>query len=292
MPSHTIPSGLLFKILHWVNTSEISTIKSVVASIVEVINDPNSNARDLKNIVEIDPPLTARVLKMANSAYYSPRCPIGDILQAVIFIGFDALKELVVSQKVCLLFKNTEIFEGYSRTSLWKHSIAVALLAKMICRREFGDKGQVAYVAGLLHEIGIIIEEQMLQSEFHSTLSFSREKRINLFQAEQKLLGINHAAIGKAVVEDWSLPPALAAVIGYHHHPESAPLDHRDLIAIVYVADTICQRNQIGYSDAPHTELGTFNRCLRHLNITQDSLDLILPDVINSVDEMERQGLF
>ncbi len=281
---------LLFNILRRVNGSDISTIKSVVSGIVRIINDPKSSARDLKTIIDIDPPLTARVLKLANSAFYSPRCRISDILQAVMFIGFDALKELMLSQKVCRLFKSTEAFEGYSRAALWKHSITVALMAKTICRREFGEKGEAAYVAGLLHEIGIIIEDQVIQTEFQTALRLSRERQIDLFRAEKEVLGIHHATIGKAMAEDWNLPISLAAAIGYHHHPETAPADQQRLVSLLYVADHICRQNEIGYSDA-HPDPDGFQRCLKRLKISEEALALMLPDVVSAVEEMERQGL-
>lgn len=283
---------LLLDILRWVNRSDISTIKSVVSGIVQIIDDPKSNAKDLKKIIDIDPPLAARVLKLANSAYYSPRCRICDILQAVMFIGFDALKELVLSQKVCNLFQGTEAFEGYSRRLLWKHSIAVALLSKTIYRREFGEKGDVAYVAGLLHEIGIIIEDQLLQPEFRKALSASRQRRLNLFQAEKEVLGLHHSTIGGALAENWNLSPALTAAIAHHHHPETAPAEHQRLVSTLYVADQLCQQNEIGYGDAPYAPASGVHRCMKRLKLSSESLALIFPEVCASVEEMERLRLF
>lgn len=161
----------LKKITNLVNQSEIASIKSIVSGVMKIISDPNSTIWDLKEIVEIDPPLAAKVLIQANSAYYSPPKKIGEIKQALIWIGFDALKELALRQKVHGIFNGNGAFEGYSTSSLWKHSVAVALITKMIYRREFRERGANAYVAGLLHDIGIIVESQFLPNDFKQVLS-------------------------------------------------------------------------------------------------------------------------
>ena len=111
-----------------VNESDISSIKNVVSGIIRIMNDPRSTAKDLKEIIQIDPPLTAKILRVANSAYYATRRRISELQQAIIWIGFDALKELAFSQKVCEIFDKDESIEGYSRTLLWKHGVAVAFL--------------------------------------------------------------------------------------------------------------------------------------------------------------------
>ena len=127
----------LEKLVALVNRSEISSIKSIVSGIVRIINDPQASIWDLKEMVEVDPPLAAKVLKVANSVYYSPPKKIGEIKQALIWIGFDTLKEMALSQKVAGIFNENDSIEGHSIHSLWKHCVAVALITKMIYRREF-----------------------------------------------------------------------------------------------------------------------------------------------------------
>jgi len=99
-------SAKLKKIVQMVNKSEISSIRNTVVGITKIINDPKSSAKDFKEIIQIDPPLTARLLKLANSVYYSPQTRISEIQQAIIWVGYDALKELALSQKVCVTSHN------------------------------------------------------------------------------------------------------------------------------------------------------------------------------------------
>jgi putative nucleotidyltransferase with HDIG domain len=280
------------KILELVDQSEISSIQSVVSGVINVINDPRSSAKDLKDIIEIDPPLTAKVLKVANSAYYYHPRKISEIQYAIIWIGFDVLKEIALSQKVWEVFDQNESIGGYSRNLLWKHSVAVALLGKMICRREFGERGDNAYAAGLLHDIGIIVEHQFLEDDFRDILDKAELERKNLSRAEQEVLGYTHTDIGEVLTEHWSFPDELVVAIGNHHNPDKAPQDFSKFASTLYIADYLCQERGIGYGDAPIRDSALFRKCLRRLDVKGYALDLIVKDMEQEIAMMEDQGLF
>jgi len=282
----------LKKLIKLVNQSEISSIKSIVSGVVRIINDPKSSIWDLKEMVEVDPPLAAKVLKLANSTYYSPPQKIGEIKQALIWIGFDTLKEMALSQKVSGLFNEKDSIEGYSRHSLWKHCVAVALITKMIYRREFRERGANAYVAGLLHDIGIIVESQFLPNDFSLVLSKTKNEKKNLSEAEQEVLGLNHADIGMAIAENWNLPEELVTAIGYHASPLEVEQKSSKLASTLYIAEYFAQENSIGYSEAPFQNNGAFQQCLAILNIDLHALDLIIEDAKRELNAMEDQGLF
>lgn len=279
-------------VIELVGKSEISSLKSVVSGIINIINNPKSSIKDLKEVIQIDPPLSAKVLRRANSVYYSPRNKIISITQALIFLGFDSLKEMALSQKVCDIFGKGGLIGGYSRISLWKHSNAVALLGKLIYRREFRESGENAYVAGLLHDIGIIIEDQFLQDEFKQILIKSEDEKINLSEAEQKILGYNHATLGMALVESWELPHELSTSIGHHHNPGQSSLPASRLVSTLFVADYFCQQCGFGYADAPFQNETIFYKCIEELGMTSLSLDLIIKEVQEEISKMEDQGLF
>ena len=186
----------LQKISDLVNRSGLSEIKTVISGILRIVNDPNSTQEDLRKIIEIDPPLAAKVLKVANSAYYSPSSNIGDIKKAVWLIGLDAVQELAMSQKIRAFFDGDTVSSRYSRVALWKHSIAIAVFGKLIYRREFGEKGECMYAAGLLHDVGIIIEDQLCHDEFMQVLGQIRELKTDLAEAELRIFGFNHATLG------------------------------------------------------------------------------------------------
>lgn len=282
----------LADLVELVNNSYISSIERVVTEMIRVINDPTSSAKDLKEIIEVDPPLAGKVLQRANSAYYARRRRISEIQQAIILIGFDSVKELALSQKVYELFADDITIYGYSRVELWKHSIAVALLAKLIYRREFGQRGDNAYAAGLLHTIGIIVEDQFLHDEFIQILKHGRQEEKNLIDLEMELFGYHHADVAKAVLSSWDLPEELVAAIGYHYHPQRGSSRHTVLIITLAIADYLCQESPIGYVHTPSRNRDAFESYLKHLNIKSKALEYILNEVELQIRKMEKQGWF
>lgn len=279
-------------IIDLVNESDISSIKQIVSEILEVIRDEESSAKDLKNIIERDPPLCARLLKLANSAHYGYAKTISDIQEAIVCIGFDAVRELALNQKVCELFKNEDVRHGYSRWSLWKHSSAVAVTSKMIYRREFRERGDDIYVAGLLHDIGIIVEDQFFPELFDSTMvEYSKGER-NLFDIEKEILKIDHAMVGKTIGENWGFPDELVDAIGCHHDLGDCNPDYKKFVYTVYIANYICQRDKVGFVEVSKRDVGSFHKCLSELKISERSLDLVMEEVRAELKKMDELEMF
>lgn len=287
-----VTSKKLAELIEKVNQSDISSIKQVIIHLIAVINDPDSSAKDLKDIIEKDPPLSARLLKIANSAYYGFRRRISKIQDAIIGIGFDAVKELALSQKVCELFNKSDVIDGYSRLGLCENSVAVALCSKLVYMREFRDPGEIIYIAGLLHNIGIIIEDQFLQDQFRETLAKSQTNECNLTQSEKNILGFDHADIGRELTDNWEFPRELVVSIGHHHTPELSDERHKRIVSALFISDYICQKNDIGYKDAPYGNNLQFYQCCTRLNIQEEAMDLIMEDVLIEMDKMKKHGWF
>ena len=281
----------LERIVEKVQESEISSIKNIVSGIIRLMNDPESSAKDFKEIIEIDPPLTGKLLRLANSAYYAPRKEICEIQQAMILVGFDALKELAIRQKVCEVFEGSSLIDGFSRNALWKHCVAVALLGKLIYRREFGKKGENIYVGGLLHDIGVIVLEQFCPKDFERIVRRTISEGKNQNETEKEILGFDHGEIGQAIAEDWELPRKLSEIIGAHHDPEAIPAEFSRIGLTLYVADYVCQQRNMGYLESPFRDERRFRKCLKKLNLTPYALDLIAADVETEILKMEEQGL-
>lgn len=292
MTTRTENQVKLKHLISLVNKSDISSIKKVVSGIIRIVNDPKSSASDLKKLIEIDPPLTARILRVANSAYYASRMEVSAIQQAIVRIGFNALLELALSQKVCSIFEKDEPIGIYSRRSLWKHSVAVSLLGKLIFRREFGEKGETIFVGGLLHDLGIIVEDQFFQDDFIQLQREMSHNVINLTDAEGKVLGITHTDIAKAIANNWNLPKELVFAMGCHHNPKEAPKEFSRIVTTLYIADYSCQEMGIGYGDAPLRDETVFQECLNKLDIKPHALELITKDMEQELRKMEEGGLF
>ncbi len=181
----------------------------------------------------------------------------------------------------------------YSPIRLWKHSVAVAICGKMIYRREFGERGDNIYAAGLLHNIGIIIEDQYMHEEFQSVLDKKYSDQIAITHAEQSIFGFTHAQIGEALTKNWALPDELTAAVAYHHLPIEASSQHLRIAAAVYLADRLCQRHEIGFCESPDAENDRFvKQIMKEYKITSEALDLIIDEVVEKIVIMEKEGWF
>jgi len=286
------PDDRLRKIVDVVNNSYISSIEKVVTEIIRVINDSHSSAKDLKEIIEIDPPLTGRVLKWANSAYYARRRLISEIQQAIILIGFDTVRELALSQKVYELFAQDVTIYGYSRLELWKHSIAVAQLVKLIYRREYGERGDNAYAAGLLHSLGIIVEDQFMHEKFLRILKRVKEEQTNLEYIEKEVFEFTNADIAFAVTNAWGLPEELVAAVGYLPDPGKAPSEYARICKTLFIADYLCQKMKLGFAHSQYHNGAAFQQYLKDLDIQEKALEFILSEVELLMKSMEKEGWF
>ena len=282
----------LEKLIQAVNESDISSFRKMVMLLIAVINNPRSNVKDLKVIIEMDPVLSARLLRLANSAYYNPGRRIGKLQDAIVRIGFNTVKELAFSQKVGELFQKNESLHEYSRSALWEHSVAVALCCKFIYLKELVKSGDNVYIVGLLHDLGIIIEDQFMRDKFEEALVRSQNEKCNLVEAEKNVIGFDHSKIGEALTSDWNFPKESVSAIAYHHEPNKVDSEFKEIVSVLYISDYICQRNEIGYCDAFYGNKTDYENCLKFLKITEESMNNAIENVQQIIQKMKDGGWF
>lgn len=275
-----------------INNSYISSIERIVTEIVRVINDPTSSAKDLKDVIELDPPLTGNVLRRANSAYYSRHRGVSEVQDAVILLGFDVVKELALNQKVAELFADSTMIYGYSRLALWKQSVATAMAAKFIYRWEFSQRGNDIYAAGLLHNIGIVVEDQFLHDGFVQILRRSEQEGTGFLHLETEEFGFDHTNIGMAIANNWNLPVDLVMAIGYHHVPEATSGDSFRMAATLFLANYICQELVLGFTHAPVRDNRQVRQLMDRLELTEKGLRHIAEEVELELHKMEKHNWF
>ncbi len=275
-----------------VNNSEIASIKTIISRIFSIIDDPETSAKDLEDTIMVDPPLTNKVLKLANSAYYASRVKFSEIKEAIMWIGFTAIREIAITQKVCSVFLNDSNILGYSRSSIWENSLAGAILSKMIYRREFMKSGDDIYTAGLIRNIGIIVIDQFLPKEFEQILIEYNKKEKNLCDVEKEILGFTHSDIGEALAKKWKFPENLIVAIGCHHHIEKCAKEHQQMINTLYLSEYYCNQNNIGFSDIVCDNDKKFIKSIDDLGIYKHSLEVMSEDFDAELEKLKSQGLY
>lgn len=233
--------------LEELNTKKIilPEIPSVVFELNEVIANPMSSAEHIADVVNRSPSLTALLLKIVNSSFYGFPSKIGKVSHAVTLIGTREISGLALGISILSIFKNIpkEILDMYS---FLKHSLACAILSRVIAAHLNCSQTEQMFVSGLLHDLGRLILYIHFPNESHNIIARSRKKAKLLYREEKNYLGCDHAQVGRQLMLQWKLPMILENNVFYHHKPSAAkqPIP----AAIIHLADLIVNSLGIGSS--------------------------------------------
>lgn len=225
--------------------NDIPALPQVAVRVMELTGHPDSTAQDISNELMKDQSITARVLRWANSAFYGFPRRIGTVTDAVVLLGFRTIRSIVLAAAVNDVLDRR--IEGYAleQGELWQHSQSSAMAARVLGRKVKYAYLDLAYTAALLHDIGKVILNRFMKETYHDVVGLVTNENISFMEAENRVLGFNHALIGSRVAEKWNLPPELVEAIALHHNPEAAFINPH-LTAITHLADAVCVSMGIG----------------------------------------------
>lgn len=212
---------------------DLPTLPHVVQRLATMIGSPTVSAEEIGVIIEKDQVLAAKVLRLANSPFYGFPSRIGSVSHAVIVLGFNVVKGLTLCASALTIMKDAGMDQ------LWRHSLGVAITAKLLATRLDIKNPEELFVSGLLHDIGkvvLYVKWPDVGNSIKETLKTRTEH--SLFDIEQELTGLSHAEIGGCLASAWHLPVTLREPILYHHNPSQAK-DATLQTAIVHVADIL-----------------------------------------------------
>ncbi len=223
--------------------ADVPTLPTSVLRVMQMIEDPFCSSSDLAKVIQADPAMAAKVLKLANSSYYGFRQKIGNVPQAVTLLGFATLKNTLLAAAVFDMFRVAGT--GFDLNALWKHSVTTATAAKLIAKRVRYPQSEKAFTAALLHDVGKIILARFLPQALSEIVDTVLGEQMAMYDAEKKVLGLSHPALGAWTLGRWGLPSPIVEAVEFHHHPTRAQTSF-DLAAIVYLANILAHRSGIG----------------------------------------------
>ncbi|RJR48417.1 MAG: HDOD domain-containing protein [Desulfobacteraceae bacterium] len=249
----------------------------------EILKDPRSSFQELAKILESDQGIAARVLKMANSAYYGMMGKVSSLQHASVLLGYKTLAEIVSLAGASTVLGS--VLEGYglSAGDLWKHSLGVAFGSRIIAAKKKPDLANDAFAAGLIHDAGKLVLDPYI---------FERKEAFNLYMegeakpflvAEKQILGFDHAEIAFELCKVWNVPQPLIRAIRYHHSPANGQGD--DLAHIVHMADAVSMMSGIGAGlDGLQYEMD--DRTMQMLGMQEEDIPAIMVEIVESVQRI------
>ncbi|HEY3380236.1 MAG TPA: HDOD domain-containing protein [Vicinamibacterales bacterium] len=233
--------------------SNMSTIPDIVTKLRRMMASPTVSAAMVGDEISKDQVLAAKVLRLVNSGFYGFRTPITTITQAMVLLGFDVVKTLVLSASVLDIL---ELMNRYL-SGLWEHSLATARVANALAERLCIPNPEEIAVSGLLHDLGKVVIAQRFPAEHQEIRVLVRARGCLQIEAEREVLGSTHPEIGMWLLKKWGLPAKLFYPIAYHTRFHRTR-DFADRTAIIHLADVMCRAR--GYGSPGDNRVPAINR--------------------------------
>ncbi|MFC1562577.1 HDOD domain-containing protein [candidate division KSB1 bacterium] len=265
----------------------LPTLPQVFYKIIETIEMPDSSAKDVKETIKKDPSISAKILKISNSALYGYTKEITDISKAIVLLGFDMIKSIALSVSVFSSFPRTENYSTkFDRELFWIHSMASAEAAVITADKMGYPKKDQAFLIGLIHDIGKVVLDYYFTPEYKRVIAKVRQENLLIREAEIEILNFDHALIGGWLGEQWHFPESILNSIKYHHRVNEAPKEVIEEVIIGHIADIVARSAKIG-SGGDYNIPKISNIVFKKTELTQEAFDQIIQQLADKKTEIE-----
>ena len=287
-------------VLTKLDRDDIATIPAVLERLIRE-GDNATASPTLRNLFDLDMAATCRLLRVANSCDYvrNGQRHVNSISDAIERLGNRRTAEIAASITASKLFRQNPALGVYNATELWKHSVGVAIISRRIYGELFGPECPRTdpYLAGLLHDIGIAVEHGFFYNQgFAEAIKQQVANNSVLTDEEQKVLGLTHEDVGRAVGTHGHFSKDLTLLIGHHHHrcPEGCDLEFQRLFHVLKLADWLCSVLEFGYSDLGREkdDESTLRESLSFLDLSLEKIESLALAAQQELNQMERTGWF
>lgn len=234
--------------------SDLPPLPAVVGRIVETVNNPDSTAEDLNRLISMDQGLSAKILRIVNSAYYGFPKRISTLTQAVVILGFNTVRNLVLGVSAFGILSQKSMPYGLNRMQFWEHSVSTGIAGSLIAKKRLPkvrSAGEEAFIGGLLHDVGALFLDSYFPVQYAVAMAFAAREGKTSCDSEAMVLGIDHATVGRRIAEYWNFPQHLVLIIGGHHDPMRNK-EASELVCIAHAGEWLAW--ECGYKMCDHTQ--------------------------------------
>lgn len=228
---------------------QLPTLPQMFETLSGMLSNPRTSAKDVAEVIESDPSITAKILKVVNSPFYGVASRVSTVTHAIVILGFNTVKSIVLSSSIFDLFK-ADGKSAFNAVDFWKHSICVGACARAIGKMLGMKQHEELFVAGLLHDMGKVVIVQHLKDEASKINVQVSTGNCLMMKAEENVMGVNHADIGAWLFEKWALPKGMIETTKFHHNPSMAQVNP-DATCIIHLADIVARAMGVGSGGDP-----------------------------------------
>lgn len=271
-------------LLKLLEVHDLPTLPVVLNSILKTVADENSSADDLTDLIERDHAISARVVRLANSAFYGLRLRVNSIRQGITVLGFNETRNLALAASVFDTLAKRRQF-ALDPEDFWMHSFGVAAAAQIVSEKHLreGDR-EGCFTAGLLHDIGKYVLALVLKEEYRQIVEEAIATKQALSNVEAAQLGMTHSEVGKWLAEKWNFPPIIGNVIAHVDRAHAYTGADRRTVAAVAIGDLLARRAQFGSAGDPDDAVNASD-VLKALDLSQAQFDSLAAELSPLRDE-------
>lgn len=249
---------------------DLPATPAIIASLMSLTSNVNSDIEKITKNLLADQSLTARVLKLANSSFYGRAKAVATLQEAIILLGFNTLRSLVLATSTHRMYQNGQSDDVQDK--LWEHSLATAIASRMLAKKCGFDHSEEAFIAGLLHDIGKLVLTQKISDDYKEIIEKVEAEHTKFIDAEDEKFGFNHTDVALLLLHKWSFPAEIVNAVYEHHDPKKTDDGSMPLSFLLNLGNMMAKKLGVGFDDYHCDDLSLLPTATA-LNLDEETLE-------------------
>ena len=200
-------------------SENLPVLPQIVSQVLKLADDPEASPKAMEKVIERDPAITAKILRVANSSYYGLN-QVPSIGRAISMLGMNTIRSLVVGVAYQQLMSGRAVASHFDKLEFWRHSLGVATGARILAKLKMPMRAEELYVAGMMHDVGLLVMDRFHPLELDKAVGYAIDEGMRLHEAENLLFGFDHSKLGSILAKQWGLSQVVLDAIEFHHQPD------------------------------------------------------------------------